>query len=518
MLQLPTKINRVMYSSLALLCLSFNILVSSKIFAFPVDDNQNKEILLLKNQIQSLAKELKDLKDQQRSDHRKLLHENNNYSSQANSSGTKSAKNKNNVTNNASNQDSKNLNLVDLEIIDINNKIGQLQKAVKNGVDLSVVQDQLITLRSRLNQLKAEQAKLQKTAISNPDNQNSQASKDSNASETTPWYLDNSLAISGVMSFDASIGKNKADQDTSDFLVSSLEFSIQKSFSSSVDGQIVFLYEEGETDLGVDQAFLNSRWGDVHQLTLSFGHRAVPLSVNETKFVSDTLNQTITELNETLLLLQYEWNHFSLGTYAYNGQSALKDQPDAIKSFGFFSEYYNSERFWGILERARISFLNNAADIDQIYAVLYEHDELTNNPGIWSFQTTLGYENFSLIAEYSMLSDAFSTQNMQYDNQEANLSTLQTELHYTFDDQYSFQIGLQNSQDGLGFDLPKKRYIAGLTWEINKNMNLNIEHRIDTDYDNNHSARYLSEHSFSVKNGTGKVDRVTTVQWKVVFF
>jgi len=390
----------------------------------------------------------------------------------------------------------------DLKIAEIKEKILNIQRAVKNGLDLDIVTDQLVKLRADLDQLQ------------NKKNQ----SPESSISTITDKPTFEGLHFGGELSFDAIKTKNYDDSKTSDFVVSSLELSMQKNFTKSTDGTISFLYEQNSSEFDVDQAFVSSRWGNEHLITATFGLKGIPVGVFDSAFTSDTLINGLLDASYTTLMLSYNWKNFSVGFFAYNGQSSKLGESDSIKSFGNFFQYENTELYMGFLERFRISYLRRASDTSLFYEKLddtatpntNEALELSKIPGIWDAQTKLALGPINLIAEYAFMKKGFSENDLAFNSQGAKISSWQSEIAYEFIEKWWAQFGYQGTNQAVALSLPKESYLTGVSWEVNDFMNVNLEHKINKDYE-------TTDCTNGSLCGTGEKENVTTLQLKIVF-
>jgi hypothetical protein len=344
-----------------------------------------------------------------------------------------------------------------------------------------------------------------------------EASSEDEASESSPLA---GLHFGGEILFEASSGKDYEKREEGELLVSSVDVSIQKNFSKRMDGTISFLYEEGATDFGVDSAFVTNRWGDEHVITASFGLQSLQLGVYDSRFATDSLVLEMTDASDTSAMVTYEWNHLTAGLYGYNGVSKKDEQSDYFHGFGLYAQFENSEnKLLGFIERLRFGYLAHAADS----ALVYEHadnaetedDEglrLTESPGVLDAQAKFSLGDFSVIGEYAWMRNKFSdSSELIYDSKGATFKSWQTELAWQFMEKWSAQIGVQGTQEALVLELPKSRYLAGVSWEVNDFMNLNAEYKINKDYG-------TTDCIDDVTCGSGETERVTTIQAKLVFF
>ena len=155
-------------------------------------------------------------------------------------------------------------------------------------------------------------------------------------------------------------------ESESDVTLATVELGLAANLNENVSADILFLFEEDETDLEVDTAQLRYDFSN-SPLSLTAGQIYVPFGTFQTALISDTLTLELGETRESALLLEYEQDAWSGSFYLFNGDNN-EDGGNNIDSWGANVAYTNDRFSLGF------GFINNIGDSDALQDSLSSND------------------------------------------------------------------------------------------------------------------------------------------------
>lgn len=170
------------------------------------------------------------------------------------------------------------------------------------------------------------------------------------------------MELSGLVELEANVTEPDEGDSTSDFTVATVELTLAAPVNDWIQGEIVFLYEQDETDFGVDSATVSIAPPDGPWF-VNAGLFAVPFGRFETNLVSDPLTLEMGEMYESAVQLGMESNGFTASAYIFNGDSD-KDGDDKIDNFGLDFGYAmeSEDRSFAI----GAGYINHLGDTDAL--------------------------------------------------------------------------------------------------------------------------------------------------------
>ena len=118
--------------------------------------------------------------------------------------------------------------------------------------------------------------------------------------------ISDKLDITGVIEFEGAYTESVdySNESESEFAIATVEIGIAAYVSENIHGNIVLLYEDGDSALGVDVATLTfSNVGG--SLDILLGKEYVPFGTFETSMVNGTLISDIAETHETIIMAMF---------------------------------------------------------------------------------------------------------------------------------------------------------------------------------------------------------------------
>ncbi len=335
------------------------------------------------------------------------------------------------------------------------------------------------------------------------------------------WYRN--IEIAGLIEVEANYTSPYEGGSESDIRLATFELGIESQVTDWVKAGASLLYEQDETDLEVDTAWITIANLERTPVFLTAGQLYVPFGAYESNLVSDPLTLEIGESRETALQLGFEHSGFSGSAYVFNGDSNINGK-DRIGSWGanlgFAQE--GESRTWSI----GAGYINDLGDSDSLQdlindnrvAVLEELAELGEDPagfsidptdrvGGWTVNAAATFGPFNLIGEYLSATDDFDVNSLSFGDQGAKPSAWNIEAGYTFTvlgKETVAAVAWQGSREALALELPKERWLVGWSMGIFDKTSLSFEWAHDNDYSRN-------------DGGTGKSGNTLTAQLAVEF-
>jgi hypothetical protein len=339
-------------------------------------------------------------------------------------------------------------------------------------------------------------------------------SKQAGADSAPVWYRN--IEIAGLIEVEASHLSPYEGDSESDIVLATAELGIRSQVNDWVEAGISFLYEQDETDLEVDTAYLTLGNTDASPLFLTAGQVYVPFGVYETNLVSDPLTLDIGEARETALQLGFEQSGFSGSLYVFNGDNNVKDR-DRIDGWGanlgFAQEH--DDRAWSV----GVGYINDLGDSDTLHESLNDTRvgaaeldpslslDPTERTGGWTLNAAANLGPFSLIGEYLSATDRFDPVSLGFKDGGARPSAWNIEAGYSFTllgRESVAAVAYQGTREALALELPKERWLLGWSIEMFDRTSLGLEWARDRDY---------GAHD----GGTGKSGDTITAQLAVEF-
>jgi hypothetical protein len=314
------------------------------------------------------------------------------------------------------------------------------------------------------------------------------------------WF--DKVVIAGLVEVETFYSEPFGGGSESDVVLATFELGIGARVTDWVEVGASLLYEEDDTDLEVDVAFITIANLDVSPVYFTAGQIYVPFGAYETNLVSDPLTLEIGETRETAAQLGFVYEGFSGSVYAFNGDNKV-DGENEIGGWGANLAYAmeTDTLTWTV----GVGYINDLGDSDSLHdtvadnreAVLEELD-LAGDPAADTFSTdpvdrTAGwtanlaviYGDFNFIAEYLSATDDFDSDSLSFRDSGARPSAWNIEVAYSFDvlgKESVAAVAYQGTDEAVALELPKESWLVGWSIGIFDNTALSFEYRYDTDY------------------------------------
>lgn len=316
-----------------------------------------------------------------------------------------------------------------------------------------------------------------------------------------PSWLDH-IEIGGLIEVEAASLKPFAGGSESDLRLATFELGILAQVNPWVSVEASLLYEQDETDLEVDLAFINIHNPEVSPVFFTAGQFYVPFGDYETNLVSDPLTLEIGEAREVAARLGFLHNGFNGSLYAFKADNQVRGE-DRIASWGANLGYALETDAYEL--RVGAGYINDLGDSNSLqdavfanrreaYAELVEDRDPrarrfsidpTERTGGWSAHLGLTVGDFNIIAEYLTAGGRFDADSLSYRDRGAEPAAWNLELGYSFPvfgRDSTAAISYQGSREAVNLELPKKSWLLGWSVDILDNTSLAFEYRRDWDY------------------------------------
>ncbi|QGU31595.1 LbtU family siderophore porin [Thermochromatium tepidum] len=325
------------------------------------------------------------------------------------------------------------------------------------------------------------------------------------------WYRHLDIEITGLIEVEASDRSAYEGDSESDIRLATAELGIRSQLKDWVEAGISFLYEQDETDLEVDTAYLTLANPDVSPLFLTAGQVYVPFGVYETNLVSDPLTLEIGETRETALQLGFEHSGLSGGVYVFNGDNKVKGK-DRIQGWGANLGFVQEGDDWAW--SVGTGYINDLGDSDSLHEIINDNRvgaaevdpslsiDPTERTAGWTLNATASFGPFSLIGEYLSASDAFDPISLDFKGEGARPSAWNIEAGYSFTllgAESMVAAGYQGTREALALELPKERWLLGWSTEIFDRTSLGLEWARDHDYNTRAGGTGESGNTFTAQ-------------------
>lgn len=301
------------------------------------------------------------------------------------------------------------------------------------------------------------------------------------AGDSSKPALPANIEVTGTVEVEGAVGEGYDGRSYSDLTVATVELGVAAQLTDKVSSEVVFLYEQDETDFGVDVATITID-ELVGPVNFTVGKMYVPFGRYETALINDTLALELGETNKTSALFGFEQNGIKAGAYVFDGD---EDREKHVENYGVTVGFEQD------LFAVGVDYLSSLTESDGVIDLNDDiSEELAIDPAFgwdeaapaYSVSGKLNLEPVTLVLEYLDVTDPLVS--------EANLieiepSAAQVEMDLAADlggQAYTIALAYQQTDDAAVLGLPEERISAGISTEIYKNVTLGGEFWHDTDY------------------------------------
>ena len=295
------------------------------------------------------------------------------------------------------------------------------------------------------------------------------------------WF--ENVKVGGVIELEAVRESPYEGDSASNAEVGTVEIGIEARIHDWVAGELVLLDEPGE-DFDVDAATLTIGPPD-GSWHFKGGKYAVPFGAFETSLISDPLTLELGETAETALGFGFSAGGFEGSVFVFNGDGNVKGR-DRIDAFGAALGWAMESEESGV--GVNVSWISDIGDSDSLQEAIA--DALGSNavadrvPGV-AASAMVSFGGFTLIGEYLAATDEFQSGEVAFLDKGAKPSSWMVEAAYGFKiggRDATIAASYQGTDEALALELPKKRFLAGLSIHLFEGVSLALEWARDGDY------------------------------------
>lgn len=216
-------------------------------------------------------------------------------------------------------------------------------------------------------------------------------------------------------------GAGGGDDRGSDISLATVELGLDVDIGKHVGGHLLFLYEDGEGGVDVDEGFIILDGKERVPFYLNAGKLYVPFGWYESHFISDPLTLELGETNESGVRIGYASKGFEISGVVFNGDVDERGEEDDHVDGWVLSVSY--EASGGVLGdvglMGGISYINNIGESDGLEGEIVGGEIDDYVAGIGMFLSLSFKDVFFVEAEYVGALDEFRAGELGFDGGEA---------------------------------------------------------------------------------------------------
>ena len=292
------------------------------------------------------------------------------------------------------------------------------------------------------------------------------------------------LSIGGLVEIEGAYVDSELDKVTeADMVLATVELAIDADLSESVKGHILLLFEEGDTELDVDEGTitLTAPYG----LTTTLGKFYLPFGMFNSHFITDPQTLELGEINESAVMFGYATGPLEVSVGAFNG--------DVHKGFAEGSDDENIEDWFASVTVTPsenitfgVSYISDIADTDfEIMAVYKEEDgrpadewhAYVNDEDVDAISAFISatFGPITIDAEYLGALDNFEVLDLDVDGDGKGdePTTFNLEVAFAVSDRLEVAAKVEGNDEF--FDLPDEVFGVAASYELFEHTALTVE-------------------------------------------
>ena len=291
---------------------------------------------------------------------------------------------------------------------------------------------------------------------------------------TDKTIVSESLKVSGLVELEASYSKDQDQSEASDIVLATGQRNFEKRISKISSGFISLLYEEGDTELEVEEAFVELTYlNDI--VSIKAGKMFTSFGIPSSELISDPMTQELSELNDSAVQIGLSLGPVKLEAFTLAGKTSPSLENPKVKNHGVRLGIEHE----GKLVKSSLSadYLYSLADTDLLSDVIPDSnsDGLKNDliqvPGGLSLMLNLECANFFSYTAYLKSLGRFSANDIAFNGQPAQIELLTTELGYksTINGrEIVLSTSYQESKGAIGLELPRARKSFASSYQLDE--------------------------------------------------
>jgi len=299
-------------------------------------------------------------------------------------------------------------------------------------------------------------------------------------------------SLSGLIEIEAGWAEDYDGQSDSDLTLSTVELGLEAELSESLSARLLLLYEEGEeSELEVDEAVVSLAlpgWGGTY---MDLGRQYVPFGRYDTALVSDPLALELAETRETAGLLGWQGNDIYASAWVFRGETR-HDVSNLGLNLG--TTFVAGSMEWGLGG----AYTTSLGDADALQGEVAGGKRV----GGYNAYLTVGHGQFTLAAEYVTAANRFHVDQLEFAGQGARPDAWGVELTYEpkgLRRPVTLAMAAQGTNEALALELPRNRWLVGVSVEIMDQLSVSAEYSHDRDYGESSGGSGQSANAFVVQ-------------------
>ena len=295
--------------------------------------------------------------------------------------------------------------------------------------------------------------------------------------ERTLPALPAGLEFGGLVEVEGFVGEDYTGEEASDLALATVELGLHAIVSDWVEGKLLFLYEEDETDFGVDEGTVTLGNPAAGPFSVTAGRMYLPFGNFTTGLVSDPLTLELAETNETAVQVGFGRGGAYGSVYAFNGDTN-DGGGDTVEHLGGQLGYAAGGFDVGL------GYLSSLGDTEVLQDGLATTDlqDYVGGANAYAVYTSNG---LTAVAEYVGATEAFAPDELAFGGSGAEPSAYNLEAGYkvtAFGRPAEVAVAYQGTDEALALGLPETRILAGVSVGLNHRAALSFEWARDEDY------------------------------------
>ena len=280
---------------------------------------------------------------------------------------------------------------------------------------------------------------------------------------------------SGALELEALYEKQYDENSTSDLQVATAYLAAESRLQPNLLAAVSFLYEENETSLEIDEAYLS--YGMSEQFAITVGQLYLPFGQFRTSVISDPLTLELGETRETAAMITYKQDQLTVKGYIFRGNSSAST--DTIESGGIRGasgfRYADGKGF------VSFDFISNLLDSSSLSATGIDFDDKAEamaaafywQNGIWGTSMEYMTALFDIDSETPGLVD------------DKKPAAIQLECFYNDtvkNHNVTLAASVQQTRDALLIGLPERRWAVSVAVPLRSDLAVSAQLYADEDY------------------------------------
>ncbi len=287
------------------------------------------------------------------------------------------------------------------------------------------------------------------------------------------------ITVSGLFEVEM---RHADDQHATDLTLAALElgFDLQPTFW--VNGHLLFLFEEKETEPPeIDEAIVTLANPRVLPFSLAVGRMHVPFGHFASALISDPLTLALGETRKTAMQIGYVARGFHALGYLFDAEAGGGVADRSGMKIGYHRDGSESASGYDL----GVSWIGDLAATDSLRDVLGDSPRRGDVVAGWSVHATLRWRHFTLVGEYLGAVASFGAADLDFRGIGARPAAWNLEIERTFEYQgrpLSMAMAWQRTRAASALELPKTRWLVGLSLSLHEHATLAFEYSHDEAY------------------------------------